>query len=108
MIKQFLACKTVNERINFLTSTVMDEWSEQDLNIILCSFNFKPDDFKSKEDKVAAVEKHLADYKHQVEKQSVMRCQEIDKMAVKDLGETLYQEKGIGTAIHRIMGGKQD
>ena len=95
MIKKFLACKTVRERLDLLSNTVMDSWTDQDLNIILSAFNINSRDYAAKEDKITAIEKHLADYKHEVENEGIMDCSRMDSMAVEENESTLYVEKGL-------------
>lgn len=103
MIKKFLACNTVRERIDLLSNTVMDSWTDQDLNIILSAFNMNPENYGAKEDKIAAIEKHLADYKHEVENEATMDCSRIDSMPAKEEVPTLYEEKGLSAVVNHIF-----
>ena len=58
MIKKFLACNTVRERLDLLSNTVRDNWTDQDRGIILNVFNMNAEDYASKEDKITAIEKY--------------------------------------------------
>lgn len=103
MIKKFLACNTVRERLDLLSNTVMDNWSNQDLGIILSAFNMKPEDYVSKAEKIAAIEKYLADYKHQVENEATMDCSVIDSTPAKECGATLYEDKSLLSAVKQAF-----
>lgn len=103
MIKKFLACNTVRERLDLLSNTVMDNWTDQDLGIILSAFNMDSEDYSSKEDKITAIEKYLADYKHEVENEATMNCGGIDSIPSKEQGTTLYEEPGLAGVIKRIF-----
>lgn len=103
MIKKFLACNTVRERLDLLSNTVMDSWTNQDLDIILSAFNMNSQDYAAKEDKITAIEKYLADYKHEVENEATMNCGRIDSMSVEEKEATLYEEKGLaGILVNAI------
>lgn len=58
MIKKFLACNTFRERLDLLSNTVRDNWTDQDRGIILNVFNMNAEDYASKEDKITAIEKY--------------------------------------------------
>ncbi len=103
MIKKFLACNTVRERLDLLSNTVMDSWTDQDLDIILSAFNMDAQDYADKEDKITAIEKHLADYKHEIENEATMNCERIDSLAVKEKEGTLYEEKGLVGILAKVM-----
>lgn len=103
MIKKFLACNTVRERLDLLSNTVMGNWTDQDLGIILNAFNMNAEDYASKEDKITAIEKYLADYKHEVENESVMNCGDIDSIPAREEGVTLYEDKGLVGVVKRIF-----
>lgn len=103
MIKKFLACTTVRERLDLLSNTVMDNWSDQDLGIILSAFNMKPEGYASKAEKITAIEKYLADYKHKVENEANMDCSVIDSTPAKECGTTLYEDKSLVDAVKRAF-----
>ena len=103
MIKRFLQCTSIRERIDLLSSTVLSDWNDQDLDVILKAFNISPESFADKVDKIGAIEKYLADYKHEVENKATMNCKEIDEAVSRDAGETLYEEKGIGSFVKKML-----
>lgn len=103
MIKKFLQCSTTRERIDLLCATVLKDWSDQDLNYVLDALDLGRIENESQIDKVARIEKYLADYKHQVEQQGSMDCKEMDSTPKKDAGETLFEDKGVGAAMARAM-----
>lgn len=94
MIKKFLQCTSVRERIELLSSTVLSDWSDQDLNYVLSALDLPNSEKDSKADKISMIEKYLADYKKQVEQQGSMNCKTIDSTTARDEGQTLYEEKG--------------
>lgn len=103
MIRKFLQCTTIRERIEMLTNTVLQDWSDQDLGIILSAFNLNPEDYAGKEDKIAAIEKYLADYKHSVEQKDTMDCEQMDNTTFLESDKTLYSEKGIINLVHNVL-----
>lgn len=103
MIKKFLECTTVRARIDMLSNTFLGDWSEQDLNIILSALGLTAEDYAAKADKISAIEQYLADYKRKVERESTMKCETMDKMPVRDEGETIYEEKGLVGILKRAL-----
>ena len=103
MIKKFLECTTVRARIDMLSNTFLGDWSEQDLNIILSALGFTADDYAAKADKISAIEQYLADYKRKVERENTMNCEAMDKMPVRDEGETIYREKGFAGVLKNAL-----
>lgn len=103
MIKKFLQCTTIRERIDMLSNTVLGDWSDQDLNIILSALGFEADSYAAKGDKISAIEKYLADYKHKVELESTMNCEQIDNTPARDAGATLYEEKGLAGVLKKVL-----
>lgn len=107
MIKKFLQCTSIRERIDLLSSTVLSDWSDQDLNYVLSALNLPNNEKDSKGDKISMIEKYLADYKKQVEQQGSMDCKAIDSVPARDEGETLYQEKGAAEVLSRAINNLQ-
>ncbi|WP_320937227.1 hypothetical protein [Enterocloster lavalensis] len=103
MIKKFVECTTVRARIDMLSNTFLGDWSEQDLNIILSALGLTAEDYAAKADKISAIEQYLADYKRKVERESTMNCETMDKMPVRDEGETIYEEKGLVGILKRAL-----
>lgn len=103
MIKKFLQCSTTRERIELLSSTVLKDWSEQDLAYVLEALGLEKKENESTIDKVARIEKYLADYKHDVEQMASMDCQEMDSIPEQESENTLYEEKGLGHMMVRAM-----
>lgn len=103
MIKKFLACTTIRERIDLLSNTFMDSWSEQDLNIILSAFNMNAEDYAGKAEKISAIEQYLASYKKQVEQKATMNCSKMDSTPAKEYGETLYQGCNFGNVLKNLV-----
>ena len=103
MIKKFLECTTIRERIDMLSNTVIDDWTEQDLNIILSALGLETDSIAAWADKISAIEKYLADYKHKVEMESTMNCGKIDSTPARDEGQTLYKEKSLIDALKKVI-----
>ena len=103
MIKKFLQCATIRERIDMLSNTVLGDWSDQDLNIILSSLGFETESYAAKDDKISAIEKYLADYKREVERENTMNCEQIDSTPARDAGATLYEEKGLGGILKKAI-----
>ena len=103
MIKKFLECTTVRARIDMLSNTFLGDWSEQDLNMILSALGFTADDYAAKADKISAIEQYLADYKRKVERENTMNCEAMDKMPVRDEGETIYREKGFAGVLKNAL-----
>lgn len=57
---------------------------------------------------MAAIEKHPADYKLQVENRAEMNCGAMDAMDTADSGNALYGERGPGTSVRRILSGRRE
>ena len=103
MIKKFLACTTIRERIDLLSNTFMDNWSEQDLNIIMSALNMNPEDYADKAGKISAIEQYLADYKKHVEQQATMDCSKMDETPVKESEDTLFEVYGFGNVLKNLV-----
>lgn len=101
MIRKFLQCSTTRERINLLCSTVLKDWSDQDLDYVLDALDLGRKENETQIDKVARIEKYLADYKHEVEQKNALDCKDMDSVPRKDAGMTLFGEKGIGDVMVR-------
>lgn len=89
MLKKFLACSSVRERINFLMDTAAEEWTTGELDVVLNTVGVVLSTDASNEEKIAAVQKHLSDYKHEVEEHGEMDCEKVDSTVVREDGETL-------------------
>lgn len=103
MIKKFLQCSTTRERIVLLSGTVLKDWSDQDLAYVLEALGLEKKENEAAIDKIARIEKYLADYKHEVEQKASMDCQEMDSIPEKESGSTLYEEKGLGHLMAYAM-----
>lgn len=102
MIKEFLKCATLNERIEFLTNTVMSDWSVSDLRTVMNILGVESDS-QEPGAMISAIEKHLADYKHKVMDSIKMDCSKIDSMKVKETGNTLYNEEGVANMLNNVV-----
>lgn len=103
MIKKFLQCSTTRERIELLSSTVLKDWSDQDLDYVIEALGLEKKENEATIDKVTRIEKYLADYKHDVEQRSDMDCEEMDQTPQKETEDTLYEEKGLGHVLAHAM-----
>lgn len=103
MIKKFLQCSTTRERIELLSSTELKDWSDQDLAYVLEALGLEKKENESTINKIARIEKYLADYKHDVEQKASMHCQEMDSIPEKESDKTLYEEKGLGHLMASAM-----
>ena len=103
MIRKFLACTTIRERIEFLSNTVLADWTDQDLNVILSAFNLDPASFADKAAKVSAIEQYLANYKHQVEQSTDLDCEKLDQQITRDEGKTLYEHQPVIDVLQNAM-----
>lgn len=51
MIRKFIQCKTIKERMEMLTGTGIDDWTEGELNTVMEIFGMKVPEGATKEDK---------------------------------------------------------
>ena len=67
MVKEFLKCNSIRERIQFLANTVLKDWDASELDTVMDIMGLSKEGMEAPEDKISAIEKYLADYKHEVE-----------------------------------------
>ena len=103
MIKKFLQCRNIDERVKFLADTVISDWSEQDLTIVINTMGSKEDGLKDKAAKLTAIGKHLADYKHEVELKNEMDCSELDNTTFVETADTLFEPESVIEVINTAL-----
>lgn len=110
MVKEFLACTSIRERIEFLSKTVLKDWEPKELDTVMDIMGLSKEGIDTSEDKIAAIEKYLADYKHNVEMKGVVDGERVDRIQVKDQGETLFESPSVHEAVNYAIGrmGKLD
>lgn len=110
MVKEFLACTSIRERIEFLSKTVLKDWEPRELDTVMDIMGLSKEGMDAAGDKIAAIEKYLADYKHDVEMNGVVDGDKVDRIQVKEQGQTLFESPSVHDAVNYAMGhmGKLD
>ena len=85
MVKEFLKCNSIRERIQFLANTVLKDWDASEL------------------DTVMAIEKYLADYKHEVEMRGGIDGARVDGIPAKDQGSTLFEGPSEAEVVSKML-----
>ena len=55
------------------------------------------------EDKISAIEKYLADYKHEVEMRGCVDGSKVDSIPAKDQGSTLFEGPSESEVVSRML-----
>ena len=85
MVKEFLKCNSIRERIQFLADTVLKDWDASEL------------------DTVMAIEKYLADYKHEVEMRGGVDGSKVDSIPAKDQASTLFEGPSEAEVVSKML-----
>ena len=104
MIREFLSCAGTRERVEFLVGTTISDWKQEELITIMNIMGIQDNTEMSAEQRVAAIEQHLADYHHQVEQRAVPQFQSMDELPARDEGQTLYQQSPVSAMAFSIKG----
>ena len=91
MVKEFLKCNSIRERIQFLANTVLKDWDASELDTVMDIMGLSKEGMEAPEDKISAIEKYLADYKHEVEMRGGIDGSRVDGIPAKDQGSTLFE-----------------
>ena len=102
MVKEFLKCNSIRERIQFLADTVLKDWDASELDTVMDIMGLSREGMEAPEDKISAIEKYLADYKHEVEMRGGVDGSKVDSIPAKDQASTLFEGPSEG---HHCPGG---
>lgn len=103
MVKEFLKCTTIRERIRFLSGTVLKDWDSRELDTVMDIMGLSREGIEAPEDKISAIEKYLADYKHEVEQKGNLNGAAVDGIQVKDEGNTLFEGPTEVEVINKML-----
>ena len=59
MVKEFLKCNSIRERIQFLANTVLKDWDASELDTVMDIMGLSKEGMEAPEDKISAIEKYL-------------------------------------------------
>ena len=99
MVKEFLKCNSIRERIQFLANTVLKDWDASELDIM----GLSKEGMEAPEDKISAIEKYLADYKHEVEMRGGIDGARVDGIPAKDQGSTLFEGPSEAEVVSKML-----
>lgn len=103
MVKAFLKCNTIRERIQFLSSTVLKDWDSRELDTVMDIMGLSREGMEAPEDKVSAIEKYLADYKRKVEMEGSVDGARVDAVPAKDEGSTLFEKPSETEVVNNLL-----
>ena len=103
MVKEFLKCNSIRERIQFLANTVLKDWDASELDTVMDIMGLSKEGMEAPEDKISAIEKYLADYKHEVEMRGGIDGSRVDGIPAKDQGSTLFEGPSVAEVVSKML-----
>ncbi len=103
MVKEFLKCNSIRERIQFLANTVLKDWDASELDTVMDIMGLSKEGMEAPEDKISAIEKYLADYKHEVEMRGGIDGARVDGIPAKDQGSTLFEGPSEAEVVSKML-----
>ena len=103
MVKEFLKCSTIRERIQFLSGTVLKDWDPGELDTVMDIMGLLKEGMEAPEDKVSAIEKYLADYKREVEMKGSIDGARVDAIPARDEGSTLFEKPSETEVVNNLL-----
>ena len=103
MVKEFLKCNSIRERIQFLANTVLKDWDDGELDTVMDIMGLSREGMEAPEDKISAIEKYLADYKHEVEMRGSIDGSRVDSIPAKDQGSTLFEGPSEAEVVNKML-----
>ena len=103
MVKEFLKCNSIRERIQFLANTVLKDWVASELDTVMDIMGLSKEGMEAPEDKISAIEKYLADYKHEVEMRGGIDGARVDGIPAKDQGSTLFEGPSEAEVVSKML-----
>lgn len=103
MVKEFLKCNSIRERIQFLANTVLKDWDASELDTVMDIMGLSKEGMEAPEDKISAIEKYLADYKHEVEMRGGIDGSRVDGIPAKDQGSTLFEGPSEAEVVNKML-----
>ena len=103
MVKEFLKCNSIRERIQFLANTVLKDWDASELDTVMDIMGLSKEGMEAPEDKISAIEKYLADYKHEVERRGGVDGSKVDSIPAKDQASTLFEGPSEAEVVSKML-----
>ena len=84
-------------------NTVLKDWDASELDTVMDIMGLSKEGMEAPEDKISAIEKYLADYKHEVEMRGGIDGARVDGIPAKDQGSTLFEGPSEAEVVSKML-----
>ena len=95
MVKEFLKCNSIRERIQFLADTVLKDWDASELDTVMDIMGLSKEGMEAPEDKISAIENTWL--------RGGVDGSKVDSIPAKDQASTLFEGPSEAEVVSKML-----